>query len=213
MITVSPVKTSCASVPNALIYLFRSPARATLPAAPDSRRALPVRWKLASMAAVMALAGCSSVNNYVPGFIKPYKADIQQGNWLTQSQVDMLRQGMTREQVRFALGTPTLTSIFRGERWDYPYLFIPGNGPTEERVFTVYFVNDKLDRWNGDKQPARQPFQKTDTRREAATPVFRSNTAANPGPETVPQGETLDGTPPPTSLDPSSVPMPTPARN
>jgi outer membrane protein assembly factor BamE len=204
-------------VPNALIYLFRSTARPAAAAASDSRRALPVRWKLASLGAVLALAGCSSVTNYVPGFIKPYRADIQQGNWLTQSQVEMLRQGMTREQVRFALGTPTLTNIFRADRWDYPYLFIPGHGQTEERVFTVFFVNDKLDRWNGDRQPARQPFQKEDTRRDAGAPAFRPNTAGTAGPESLSQGQTLDGSPTPTGLDPAAppvaAPVTAPARN
>lgn len=163
-----------------------------------------MRWRLAASAlAVIGIAGCSTVDNYVPGFIKPYRADIQQGNWLTQQQVDMLRKGMTREQVRFALGSPTLTSIFRADRWDYPYLFIPGNGKPEERVFTVYFASDRLDRWVGDQQPDRQPFQKETpaSRRGAATPAF--GPAASEPARTEP---TVEGTPPPKALDPSAQP-------
>ncbi|WP_345247501.1 outer membrane protein assembly factor BamE [Pigmentiphaga soli] len=100
----------------------------------------------------------------MPTFIRPYRPDVQQGNWITQSQVDLLRPGMTREQVRFALGSPTLTDIFHADRWDYPYLFKGGkSGVTEERKFSVYFADDRLVRWEGDPQPARQPFQTTDT--------------------------------------------------
>lgn len=70
---------------------------------------------------------------------------------------------MTREQVRFILGTPTLQDIFRSNRWDYPYFHKPGYGEAEERKFTVWFEGDSLVRWEGDEQPDRQPFQKTDT--------------------------------------------------
>jgi outer membrane protein assembly factor BamE len=124
--------------------------------------------RLIVSATLLSLAACS----HVPNFIKPYRADIQQGNWLTQDQIDLLRPGMTHEQVRFALGSPTLTSIFRDDRWYYPYLFTPGHGQTEERQFVVFFVNDKLDHWEGDKQPTLQPFQTQEAKRApAATPA------------------------------------------
>jgi outer membrane protein assembly factor BamE len=163
-----------------------------------------MRWRLAaSAAAVLALAGCSTVDHYVPGFIKPYKADVQQGNWLTQQQVEMLRKGMTREQVRFALGSPTLTSIFRADRWDYPYLFTPGNGKTEERMFTVYFVSDRLDRWAGDEQPDRQPFQtEAQSSRRSPSPAF----TPVPSTQVLPTEPTVEGSPPPKALDPSAQP-------
>lgn len=116
------------------------------------------RWLMALAVAFSATA-CSSVNNYVPTFLQPYRAEVQQGNWLTQSQVNQLEKGMSREQVRFVLGSPTLTSIFHADRWDYPFLFKPSKGDTEQRLFTVHFVNDQLDRWEGDEQPSIQPFQ------------------------------------------------------
>nr|WP_235610809.1 outer membrane protein assembly factor BamE [Bordetella sp. H567] len=109
---------------------------------------------IAITAIAAALAGCTSGKW---GF--PYIAPVQQGNWITSEQVSLLRPGMTREQVRFALGSPTLTSVLHADRWDYPYYFKPGYGPTQERKFTVYFDNDKVVRWEGDKQPDVQPFQ------------------------------------------------------
>lgn len=69
---------------------------------------------------------------------------------------------MTREQVRYVLGTPTLKDIFHANRWDYPYYNKPGYGNAEERRFTVWFENDQLVRWEGDDQPDYQPFQVPD---------------------------------------------------
>lgn len=101
-----------------------------------------------------ALSGCTTSRW---GF--PYKSGVQQGNWVTKDQVALLRPGMTREQVRFALGTPTLTSALRANRWDYPYFYRAGNGKVEERVFTVLFDGGQLASWKGDDQPDLQPFQ------------------------------------------------------
>ncbi|CAP41887.1 outer membrane lipoprotein OmlA [Bordetella petrii] len=109
---------------------------------------------LAAATVTAALAGCTSDKW---GF--PYKAPVQQGNWITQEQVALLQPGMTREQVRFALGSPTLTSVLHADRWDYPYYFKPGYGKAQERKFTVWFDNDRLVRWSGDEQPELQPFQ------------------------------------------------------
>ncbi|TAL85494.1 MAG: outer membrane protein assembly factor BamE [Candidimonas sp.] len=120
----------------------------------------------------MALSACGTTN-----WGLPYRPDVQQGNWITSEQVAQLKKGMTRDQVRFILGTPTLQDIFRSNRWDYPYLNIPGYGKTQERKFTVFFVNDVVDHWVGDKQPDRQPFQKADTGMTAASKADTGPTA------------------------------------
>lgn len=117
------------------------------------------------------LAGCGSTEW---GF--PYKATIQQGNWITEEQVNQLEPGMTRQQVMFVLGTPTLQDIFHAQRWDYPYYNQPGYGTTELRKFTVWFENDLLSKWAGDKQPDRQPFEKTDTGSQDSEYNTQSNT-------------------------------------
>ncbi|AZY50057.1 outer membrane protein assembly factor BamE [Bordetella avium] len=152
----------------------------------------PAKVLLGTLVLAAALAGCSSGKW---GF--PYRADMQQGNWITQEQVALLQQGMSREQVRFALGSPTLTSVLHADRWDYPYYFKPGYGKPEERKFTVFFENDRLVRWEGDKQPELQPFQidklnATQTKQaeanetarakqdEAEAPKPASDTSANP---------------------------------
>lgn len=110
---------------------------------------------LSLVVAAATLAGCDS-NKW--GF--PYIAGVQQGNWITSTEVSQLQVGMTRDQVRFLLGSPTLTSVLRTERWDYPYYFKPGYGQPRERTFTVWFdASGKVARWEGDAQPEFQPYQ------------------------------------------------------
>lgn len=120
--------------------------------------------KIVLMAGVLAvgLSACGTTNW---GF--PYRATIQQGNWITSEQVAMLQVGMTRDQVRFILGTPALQDVFHADRWDYPFYNQPGYGTDELRKFTVWFEHDQLTRWEGDEQPDRQPFQKADSGKEA----------------------------------------------
>jgi hypothetical protein len=66
---------------------------------------------------------------------------------------------MTREQVRFALGTPMLTSALHSNRWDYPYYYRAGSGKIEERTLTIFFNGAQLESWRGEEQPELQPFQ------------------------------------------------------
>jgi len=57
---------------------------------------------------------------------------------------------MTRDQVRFILGTPLVADIFHAERWDYIYSFKPGRGEVQLRRFAVFFADNKLARVAGD---------------------------------------------------------------
>lgn len=134
-----------------------------------------LRTGLAAGVIATALGACGSTNW---GF--PYRPDIQQGNWITSEQVAKLQAGMTREQVRYILGTPTLQDIFHNDRWDYPYYNNPGYGKDEQRRFTVWFQGDTLLRWEGDQQPDRQPFQKADTGMQKAANGEKSPATAQP---------------------------------
>jgi outer membrane protein assembly factor BamE len=110
---------------------------------------------LAAAAALAALAGCQSMEGYMPSWrsLGVYKIDINQGNYITQDLVDRLRVGQTKPQVRLVLGTPLVQSAFREGRWDYVYEFTRQGRRVEHRQFTVYFVDDKLARWEGDEMP------------------------------------------------------------
>jgi outer membrane protein assembly factor BamE len=102
--------------------------------------------------AVLVVAGCARMPS-VPG-LTPYKIDIQQGNYVTQDMVDKLKPGMTKSQVRFALGTPLVTDMFHSDRWDYVYVLQKKGVVTEQRRIVVVFSDDKLLRIDGDVKPA-----------------------------------------------------------
>lgn len=110
---------------------------------------------LAAAVFAVALAGCQTWSTYLPDIrqLGVYKLDINQGNYLTQDMVEKLRVGQTRQQVRQALGTPLLTDAFHDNRWDYVYQYTRQGKLLEKRQFTVYFVDDKLARWEGDDVP------------------------------------------------------------
>jgi outer membrane protein assembly factor BamE len=147
------------------------------PAVPTNTKSLPatLRVCLSAAALTVALSACGSTKW---GF--PYRADIQQGNWITAAQVARLERGMSRAQVRFVLGTPVLQDVMHADRWDYTYYNQPGYGDRELRQLTVWFEGDALARWEGDAQPDRQPFERTDTgavqngKDEAAEPAART---------------------------------------
>lgn len=111
------------------------------------RRALFAVFLVAPLAA--HLSGCGVPR--IPG-ITPYKPEIQQGNYLSREVVAQVKPGMSREQVRFILGTPLLTDPFHAERWDYVYWREAENGKREERRIALFFTDGKLDRITGDAQ-------------------------------------------------------------
>jgi outer membrane protein assembly factor BamE len=74
-----------------------------------------------------------------------YRINIQQGNFLDQAAVDQVKDGMTRSQVRYLLGTPMVADSFDKERWDYIYYLKKGrSGHIDSRRVTVYFDGDKV---------------------------------------------------------------------
>ena len=121
------------------------------------------------LAGPAALCACAP-----PQLIQPYRMDIQQGNYISQEMVSQLKLGMTKEQVRYVLGTPLVADIFHADRWDYVYYKDPRRGTREGRKIAVVFENGKLARVLGDVVPAG----------ESAPP-----SAASPGPAPKPQPE------------------------
>jgi outer membrane protein assembly factor BamE len=113
--------------------------------------------RFSGLALLLTLGGCSSfTGNYVPQLVKPHKIDIQQGNVVTQQDVDRVQIGMSKEQVRFILGTPLLNSPFHTNRWDYVYRLTKADGSVVQYMHTVVFENDKLARQSSEKLPDDQ---------------------------------------------------------
>jgi outer membrane protein assembly factor BamE len=88
-----------------------------------------------------------------------YRINIQQGNFLNQSAVDTVKEGMTRSQVRYLLGTPMVADSFDKGRWDYIYYLKKGRSRhVDSRRVTVYFDGDKVARLDKptDEEAAKQ---------------------------------------------------------
>jgi outer membrane protein assembly factor BamE len=102
---------------------------------------------------IALLAGCGSTVPVLPG-LTPYKMDVQQGNVVTQDMVSKLKTGMTRQQVRFVMGTPPIVDAFRTDRWDYVYRYQKRGVVSEQRRITLLFDGDLLKRIEGDVVPA-----------------------------------------------------------
>jgi len=89
---------------------------------------------------VLSMSACSWAPDlsYL-GLPRVHKIDVQQGNVVEQDQVNQLRPGMNKEQVRFIMGTPMLDDSFHANRWDYLFRFKPGYGEIEAKQATLFF--------------------------------------------------------------------------
>lgn len=110
-----------------------------------------------ALAATLA-AGCSSIReayrSIVPPFVQAYRPDVTQGNVVTKEMAEQVRPGMSRDQVRFLLGTPLLTSNFHLARWDYVYYLKRGKGDeTQFRRMTIWFEDNRVARIYSDEMP------------------------------------------------------------
>ena len=102
---------------------------------------------------IAAVSGCSSVNEATDAVNESssswslvHKQTIQQGNVLSQKQLDLVQVGMSKEEIRQELGTPSLVDVFHQERWDYVYTQGIGSTPSEKKQLALFFEEDRLAR-------------------------------------------------------------------
>lgn len=92
----------------------------------------------------IGLASLSACSSWV------YRIDIPQGNFLEQKDIDKLRVAMTKEQVRYVLGSPVADNPFDNDTWHYFYALKGGRGTNFEKQLIVEFKDDKLQDIKGD---------------------------------------------------------------
>jgi len=74
-----------------------------------------------------------------------YQASLSQGNLLKQEDIDQVEVGMTRNQVRFLLGTPMIDDPFHIDRWDYVYYLKIGRDDAGfKRWVSIFFEDDAV---------------------------------------------------------------------
>ena len=123
---------------------------------------------LAVVAIAAGLAtGCARDQRAQSGWLSPYRIAIPQGNYLNQQMVAQVREGMSREQVRLAIGTPLVADPFHPDRWDYVFRYQYPNGDAELRRVTVFFESESVARVQHDQLPER------DDDRDPALPGYR----------------------------------------
>ena len=100
----------------------------------------------AALAALVAasIAGCGIV----------YKQPVYQGTLMDKAAVDQLQVGMSKQQVKVLLGSPSIADPFHHDRWDYTATRRTERlGEVQVKNFTVYFENDVVSRWEGEYFP------------------------------------------------------------
>jgi outer membrane protein assembly factor BamE len=140
-------------------------------------------WPMAAVAvAGLSLSGCGSVTDRTRDAlvaVTPYKVEVVQGNFVSKEQVELLKPGLSRQQVREILGTSLLTDVFHADRWDYVFTIRRQGVEPQQRRLTVFFKGELLDRYQGDVMPSEQEFVATlDTRRRIGkVPVLEASEA------------------------------------
>ncbi|TFZ06646.1 outer membrane protein assembly factor BamE [Ramlibacter henchirensis] len=174
------------------------------------------------LALCAAAAGCGSmdgVSRRIASAVTPYKVEVVQGNFVSREQVEQLKPGMSRQQVRDLLGTPLVTSLFHDDRWDYVFTLKRDGVQEQPRRLTVFFSGEALQRFEGDTMPSESEFVAAigSKPREVRQPALQASeeqlqraTAAT-RPAASPQAPTTSGSaaPPPATSYP---PLETPAR-
>lgn len=112
----------------------------------------------------VVVGACSTARDASPNvsgarsWVSPYKIDVLQGNVVTREQVQILRPGLSKAQVRNVLGSPLVTSVFHGDRWDYVFTFKRQGQEAQQRRLTVFFKGDVLERHEADDLPSEAEF-------------------------------------------------------
>lgn len=103
----------------------------------------------------IALGGCASERSlsFFPGV---HRISILQGNIVTQDKVDQLRTGMTKNQVRYLLGTPLVNDPFHLDQWNYIYTRRDPEGNETRQELTITFEDGGLTQIEGDYTPSTE---------------------------------------------------------
>ena len=107
------------------------------------------------------LSACSNLTTISEGskskigsFFRPYRPDMVQGNFISKEQLEKVKLGADREEVKVILGTPLLTSAMHANRWDYVFAYKRGDTQlVEQRRVTLFFEKNLLTKIDADALP------------------------------------------------------------
>ena len=76
-----------------------------------------------------------------------YQVPVSQGNIISQEMLNKLDKGLTKTQVRYIMGTPSIKDPFDSGRWDYIGFEIIGDQVYREVHHSLFFEENKLANW------------------------------------------------------------------
>ena len=95
--------------------------------------------KLLSIITIFFIYSCAS--NF-------YQVPIAQGNIVSLDMLSKLETGLTKVQVQYIMGTPSVKDPFNSSQWDYIGFELIGNELTREVHHTLFFKDNKLTSWS-----------------------------------------------------------------
>lgn len=175
------------------------------------RRSFSILLAIGACALLAACGTVDSVTSRMAQSITPYRVEVVQGNFVSREQVDALRPGMTRQQVREVLGTPLLTSVFHADRWDYVFTLKRQGVDPQARRLTVFFKGSEMERFEGDTMPSEAEFVATldKSTGKGKVPLLEASDATLGKFQSAPAAPAPAADPPPPANYP---PLETPAR-
>jgi outer membrane protein assembly factor BamE len=137
----------------------------------------PTRGLLAVLSCMLAigLGACTFVDDPLSKLvanINPYRIELIQGNVVTQEQLQVIRPGMSKNQIKEILGTPLVVSLFHEDRWDYAFSIRRHDQPIQQRRLSVFFENEVMKRYDADPLPSEAEFAaRIDIRRPSTAKI------------------------------------------
>ena len=121
----------------------------------------PLLTRSCGLLLIVSMSACSFVEDPVAKAMRkvtPYRTEVVQGNFVSKEQVQALRAGMNRRQVKDILGTPLIASVFHADRWDYAFTIKRQGAAAQQRKLSVFFKNDLFERVESDDLPSESEF-------------------------------------------------------
>ena len=76
-----------------------------------------------------------------------YQVPIAQGNIISLEMLSKLEEGLTKAQVQYIMGTPSVKDPYDSTRWDYIGYEIIGDDLLREVHYSLLFQDEKLNKW------------------------------------------------------------------
>ena len=89
-----------------------------------------------SITEIDLLKKIKDTTNIIP---ESYKIPITQGSLIPEENILRLQSGLSKEQVKFLLGSPSFIDAFHENRWDYVYF---SRDSEEVKNIAIIFTNE-----------------------------------------------------------------------